>query len=155
MRNKKSVKNNLLKSNDNTNKSKKNAKSKKNYGIDYYNQILLSPCKHERSNTSYKIFKNHINENNVNKDILNPSDILLMNNYNNFPYSKKSEIMELKGNKYNRYEKYKLKNIAEMLDIQRQENNEIILNNKKEIGNLKKRISFISLKLKNIYEQQN
>ena len=78
-----------------------------------------------------------------------------MNNYNNFPYSKKSEIMELKGNKYNRYEKYKLKNIAEMLDIQRQENNEIILNNKKEIGNLKKRISFISLKLKNIYEQQN
>ena len=155
LRNKKSVKNNLLKSNDNTNKSKKNAKSKKNYGIDYYNQILLSPCKHERSNTSYKIFKNHIHENNLNKDILNPSDILLMNNYKNFPYPKKSEIMEIKGCKFNKYEKYKLKNIAEMLDIQRQENNEIILNNKKAIGNLKKRISFISLKLKNIYEQQN
>ena len=155
LKNKANKINNLKKSSDDLNKIKKDKIAKNNYGINYYNQILLSPCKHERSNTSYKIFKNHINENNVNKDILNPSDILLMNNYNNFPYTKKSEIMELKGNKYNRYEKYKLKNIAEMLDIQRQENNEIILNNKKEIGNLKKRISFISLKLKNIYEQQN
>ena len=153
-RSKTNKKNNLIKSNIKDKKIPKKYNSKNNFRIDYYDQILLAPFRHKRNNTSYKI-SNNMNGMNLNKDNLSPSDILLMSNYNNFPYRKKSDIMELRGYKYNRYEKYKLKNIAEMLDIQRQENNEIILNNKKEIGNLKKRISFISLKLKNIYEQQN
>ena len=63
--------------------------------------------------------------------------------------------MELRGNIYNKYEKYKLKNIAEMLELQRQENDEIILFNKNEIEKLKKRISLMSFKLKNIYDFHN
>ena len=154
-RSKTSKKNNLLKSDIKDKKIQKKYNSKNNYRIDYYDQILLAPFRHKRSNTSLMVAKNNSNGININKDNLSPSDILLMNNYDNFPYRKKSEIMDLRGYKYNRYEKYKLKNIAEMLEIQRQENNEIIGHNRNEIGKLKKRISLMSLKLKNIYEQQN
>ena len=153
-RSKTNKKNNLIKSVIKDKKIPKNYNSKNNFRIDYYDQILLAPFRHKRNNTSYKI-SNNMNGMNLNKDNLSPSDILLMSNYNNFPYRKKSDIMELRGYKYNRYEKYKLKNIAEMLEIQRQENNEIISQNKNEIGKLKKKLSLMSLKLKNIYEQQN
>ena len=153
-RSKTNKKNNLIKSNIKDKKIPKKYNSKNNFRIDYYDQILLAPFRHKRNNTSYKI-SNNMNGMNLNKDNLSPSDILLMSNYNNFPYRKKSDIMELRGYKYNRYEKYKLKNIAEMLEIQRQENNEIISQNKNEIGKLKKKLSLMSLKLKNIYEKQN
>ena len=153
-RSKTNKKNNLIKSDIKDKKIPKKYNSKNNFRIDYYDQILLAPFRHKRNNTSYKI-SNNMNGMNLNKDNLSPSDILLMSNYNNFPYRKKSDIMELRGYKYNRYEKYKLKNIAEMLEIQRQENNEIISQNKNEIGKLKKKLSLMSLKLKNIYEQQN
>ena len=153
-RSKTNKKNNLIKSDIKDKKIPKKYNSKNNFRIDYYDQILLAPFRHIRNNTSYKI-SNNMNGMNLNKDNLSPSDILLMSNYNNFPYRKKSDIMELRGYKYNRYEKYKLKNIAEMLEIQRQENNEIISQNKNEIGKLKKKLSLMSLKLKNIYEQQN
>ena len=153
-RSKTNKKNNLIKSDIKDKKIPKKYNSKNNFRIDYYDQILLTPFRHKRNNTSYKISSN-MNGMNLNKDNLSPSDILLMSNYNNFPYRKKSDIMELRGYKYNRYEKYKLKNIAEMLEIQRQENNEIISQNKNEIGKLKKKLSLMSLKLKNIYEQQN
>jgi hypothetical protein len=153
-RSKTNKKNNLIKSDIKDKKIPKKYNSKNNFRIDYYDQILLAPFRHNRNNTSYKI-SNNMNGMNLNKDNLSPSDILLMSNYNNFPYRKKSDIMELRGYKYNRYEKYKLKNIAEMLEIQRQENNEIISQNKNEIGKLKKKLSLMSLKLKNIYEQQN
>ena len=153
-RSKTNKKNNLIKSDIKDKKIPKKYNSKNNFRIDYYDQILLAPFRHKRNNTSYKI-SNNMNGMNLNKDNLSPSDILLMSNYNNFPYRKKSDIMELRGYKYNRYEKYKLKNIAEMLEIHRQENNEIISQNKNEIGKLKKKLSLMSLKLKNIYEQQN
>ena len=153
-RSKTNKKNNLIKSDIKDKKIPKKYNSKNNFRIDYYDQILLAPFRHKRNNTSYKI-SNNMNGMNLNKDNLSPSDILLMSNYNNFPYRKKSDIMELRGYKYNRYEKYKLKNIAEMLEIQRQDNNEIISQNKNEIGKLKKKLSLMSLKLKNIYEQQN
>ena len=78
-----------------------------------------------------------------------------MENYNNFPYNKKSEILDMRGYYLNnKYEKYKLRNLAEMLNIQRKENNDIILSNKKEIAKLKKRLSLMSVKLKNIYDLQ-
>jgi len=153
-RSKTNKKNNLIKSDIKDKKIPKKYNSKNNFRIDYYDQILLAPFRHKRNNTSYKI-SNNMNGMYLNKDNLSPSDILLMSNYNNFPYRKKSDIMELRGYKYNRYEKYKLKNIAEMLEIQRQENNEIISQNKNEIGKLKKKLSLMSLKLKNIYEKQN
>ena len=153
-RSKTNKKNNLIKSDIKDKKIPKKYNSKNNFRIDYYDQILLAPFRHKRNNTSYKI-SNNMNGMNLNKDNLSPSDILLMSNYNNFPYRKKSDIMELRGYKYNRYEKYKLKNIAEMLEIQRQDNNEIISQNKNEIGKLKKKLSLMSLKLKNIYEKKN
>lgn len=142
-------------------KETNNAKIKKynfksDFNIDYYNQILLAPSKHKRSNTSYKNSKNNYkSENNRKKDNLSPSDVLLMENYNNFPYNKKSEILDMRGYYLNnKYEKYKLRNLAEMLNIQRKENNDIILSNKKEIAKLKKRLSLMSVKLKNIYDLQ-
>ena len=151
------IKNNKKKKliNENDKKGEKYTSKRDNFGIDYYNQLLLAPFRHKRSITSYKISKKNINERNFEKNNLNPSDLLLMSNYNNFPYRKKSEIMELRGNIYNKYEKYKLKNIAEMLELQRQENDEIILFNKNEIEKLKKRISLMSFKLKNIYDFHN
>ena len=144
------------------NKQKGQQKTKNNYAIDYYNQILLSPFR-QRSKTAYKT-KNNNNKYEINNKQNNfyPSDILLMNNYNNFPYPKKSDIMELKqikqlkgNNQYNKYEKLKLKNIVSMLKIQQRENNEIILNNQNEIGKLKKRVSLMSIKLKKIFDLQN
>ena len=129
---------------------------KSDFNIDYYNQILLAPSKHKRSNTSYKNSKNNYkSENNRKKANLSPSDVLLMENYNNFPYNKKSEILDMRGYYLNnKYEKYKLRNLAEMLNIQRKENNDIILSNKKEIAKLKKRLSLMSVKLKNKYDLQ-
>ena len=144
------------------NKQKRQQKTKNNYVIDYYNQILHSPFR-QRSKTSY-MTKSNNNKYEINNKQNNfyPSDILLMNNYNNFPYWKKSDIMELKqikqskGNShYNKYEKLKLRNIVSMLKIQQRENNEIISNNQNEIGKLKKRLSLMSVKLKKIFDLQN
>lgn len=165
LRNKSQKKKSLIQLIKQENKTKRRQQNKNNnFAIDYYNQILLSPFR-QRSKTFYKAknininkHDNNKNENNIKLSNFNPSDILLMNNYDNFPYRKKSEIMELKPktyNGYNKYEKYKLRNIVSMLKIQRRENNEIILNNQNEIGKLKKRLSLMSVKLKKIFELQN
>ena len=151
----KNQRNNLIRASENKNKTIKYENNNKHFGINYYNQLLLAPFRHRRSNTSYKISKNNLKENNIKKDNLSPSDLLLMSYYNNFPYKTKSDIMELKGNNYNKYEKYKLKNFAEILEIKRRENNEIIFLNKAEIEKLKKRLSLMTNKLKNIYDLQN
>ena len=162
LRNKSQKKKSLIQIIKGENKQKGQQKTKNNYAIDYYNQILLSPFR-QRSKTAYKT-KNNNNKYEINNKQNNfyPSDILLMNNYNNFPYPKKSDIMELKqikqlkgNNQYNKYEKLKLKNIVSMLKIQQRENNEIILNNQNEIGKLKKRVSLMSIKLKKIFDLQN
>ena len=162
LRNKTQKKKSLIQIIKGENKKKGQKKSKNNYAIDYYNQILLSPFR-QRSKTVYKT-KNNNNKFEINNKQNNfyPSDILLMNNYNNFPYQKKSDIMELKQIKQikgkslnNRYEKLKLKNIVSMLKIQQRENNEIILNNQKEIENLKKRVSLMSIQMKKIFDSQN
>ena len=162
LRNKSQKKKSLIQIIKGENKQKGQQKTKNNYAIDYYNQILLSPFR-QRSKTAYKT-KNNNNRYEINNKQNNfyPSDILLMNNYNNFPYPKKSDIMELKqikqlkgNNQYNKYEKLKLKNIVSMLKIQQRENNEIILNNQNEIGKLKKRVSLMSIKLKKIFDLQN
>ena len=168
LRNKSQKKKSLIQLIKQENKPKRRQQNKNNnFAIDYYNQIILSPFR-QRSKTFYKAknininkHDNNKNENNIKLSNFNPSDILLMNNYDNFPYRKKSEIMELKPktsktyNGYNKYEKYKLRNIVSMLKIQRRENNEIILNNQNEIGKLKKRLSLMSVKLKKIFELQN
>ena len=165
LRNKSQKKKSLIQLIKQENKPKRRQQNKNNnFAIDYYNQIILSPFR-QRSKTFYKAKNININkhennkyENNIKLSNFNPSDILLMNNYDNFPYRKKSEIMELKPktyNGYNKYEKYKLRNIVSMLKIQRRENNEIILNNQNEIGKLKKRLSLMSVKLKKIFELQN
>ena len=165
LRNKSQKKKSLIQLIKQENKTKRRQQNKNNnFAIDYYNQIILSPFR-QRSKTFYKAknininkHDNNKNENNIKLSNFNPSDILLMNNYDNFPYRKKSEIMELKPktyNGYNKYEKYKLRNIVSMLKIQRRENNEIILNNQNEIGKLKKRLSLMSVKLKKIFELQN
>ena len=162
LRNKSQKKKRLIQIIKGENKQKGQQKTKNNYAIDYYNQILLSPFR-QRSKTAYKT-KNNNNKYEINNKQNNfyPSDILLMNNYNNFPYPKKSDIMELKqikqlkgNNQYNKYEKLKLNNIVSMLKIQQRENNEIILNNQNEIGKLKKRVSLMSIKLKKIFDLQN
>ena len=162
LRNKSQKKKSLIQIIKRENKQKGQQKTKNNYAIDYFNQILLSPFR-QRSKTAYKT-KNNNNRYEINnkQNNLYPSDILLMNNYNNFPYPKKSDIMELKqikqlkgNNQYNKYEKLKLKNIVSMLKIQQRENNEIILNNQNEIGKLKKRVSLMSIKLKKIFDLQN
>ena len=165
LRNKSQKKKSLIQLIKQENKPKRRQQNKNNnFAIDYYNQIILSPFR-QRSKTFYKAknininkHDNNKNENNIKLSNFNPSDILLMNNYDNFPYRKKSEIMELKPktyNGFNKYEKYKLRNIVSMLKIQRRENNEIILNNQNEIGKLKKRLSLMSVKLKKIFELQN
>lgn len=165
LRNKSQKKKSLIQLIKQENKPNRRQQNKNNnFAIDYYNQILLSPFR-QRSKTFYKTKninnnKNDNNkyENNIKLSNFNPGDILLMNNYDNFPYRKKSEIMELKPktyNGYNKYEKYKLRNIVSMLKIQRRENNEIILNNQNEIVKLKKRLSLMSVKLKKIFELQN
>ena len=165
LRNKSQKKKSLIQLIKQENKPKRRQQNKNNnFAIDYYNQIILSPFR-QRSKTFYKAknininkHDNNKNENNIKLSNFNPSDILLMNNYDNFPYRKKSEIMELKPktyNGYNKYEKYKLRNIVSMLKIQRRENNEIILNNQNEIGKLKKRLSLMSVKLKKIFELKN
>ena len=90
-----------------------------------------------------------------NENELTPSDILLIKNFGNLPYHKKANLVNLTNNyKYNRYEKFKLKNIIDRLNDQRLENNQIIVNQKNEIDNLKKKISKMQLTIKKIYDSQ-
>jgi hypothetical protein len=124
-------------------------KSKNNFDINYENKMLLSPFRIKRSKTNYKSRENE-KINNIQYK-LSPSDILLMDNYNNFPYRNKSNIIGLKSYHYNNFEKYKLRNVIEMLKIQKEENNELIKSHKSEIDQLKKKISLISVKIKKIF----
>ena len=150
------------------NNSKNKNINKKLY-VDYDNQFLLLPANHKRSKSSYKIprvnpnynpkYNNYyLNSNNNDYDLnrreLTPSDILLIKNFGNLPYRNNSNLMELRNPRYNRYEKFKLKNIVDALNEQRLENIGIILNQKKEIDDLKKRISLMQLKIKKIYNSQ-
>ena len=155
-----------IKQNTQNNFYKNNLKRKNNNNkvlyADYDNQFLLVPPNHKRSKSSYKISKNNGNNNilynnyyyNNEKD-LTPSDILLIKNFGNLPYHNKANLMNLTNNyRYNRFEKYKLRNIIDRLNDQRLENNEIIMNQKNEIDKLKKKISQMQLKIKNIYDSQ-
>lgn len=155
---KKNTHNNFYKNN----LQRKNFQNKKLL-VDYDNQFLLIPGNHKRSKSSYKISKIKVNDGNyifdnnydMNGNNLRPSDILLIKNFGNLPYKKNSHILDFKNNyKYNRYEKYKLKSIADRLNDQRLENNEIILNQKSEIDKLKRKISQMQLKIKKIYDSQ-
>ena len=153
-------KNNII--NDNANNN-----NKKVY-VDYNNQFLLFPSNHKRSKSSYKISRinpndnkyisnksyNIYNNNNLNRRELTPSDILLIRNFGNLPYKNNSNLMELRNHRYSKYEKYKLKNLVNALNEQRMENIGIILNQKKELDDLKKRISVMQLKIKKIYNAQ-
>ena len=143
---------------------RKNAQNKKFY-IDYDNQFLLVPSGHKRSKSSYKVsnlirnnndFRRE-NENNYifNDQELRPSDILLIQNFGNFPYKNKSNLMNLKYNyKYNKFEKNKLKNLIDRLNDQRLQNIEIIMNQKNEIDKLKKKVSQMQLKIKKVFDSQ-
>ena len=149
------------------NNSKNKNINKKLY-VDYDNQFLLLPANHKRSKSSYKVSRInpnynpnnnylYINNNNnydSNNRGLTPSDILLIKNFGNLPYRNNSNLMELRKSRYSRYEKYKLKNIVDALNEQRLENIGIILNQKKEIDELKKKISSMQLKIKKIYDSQ-
>ena len=155
---KKNTQNNFYKNN----LQRKNFQNKKLL-VDYDNQFLLIPGGHKRSKSSYKVSKiklddgNYIFNNNydMNGNNLRPSDILLIKNFGNFPYRNNSHLLDFRNNyKYNRYEKYKLKSIADRLNYQRLENNEIILNQKNEIDKLKRKISQMQLKIKKIYDSQ-
>lgn len=152
--------NNFYKSN-----SKNKSNQNKRVYVDYDNQFLLLPSNHKRSKSSYKVSRvnpdnnfciknNNYNNYDLNRRELTPSDILLIRNFGNLPYRHNSNLMELKNNRYSRYEKYKLKNIVDALNDQRLENIEIILNQKREIDNLKKKISSMQLKIKKIYNSQ-
>ena len=143
---------------------RKNAQNKKFY-IDYDNQFLLVPSGHKRSKSSYKV-SNWIGNNNdfrrgndnnyiFNDQELRPSDILLIQNFGNFPYKNKSNLMNLKYNyKYNKFEKNKLKNLIDRLNDQRLQNIEIIMNQKNEIDKLKKKVSQMQLKIKKVFDSQ-
>ena len=151
------------------NSKNKNLNLNKKVYVDYDNQFLLLPANHKRSKSSYKIpkinpnfipnYNNYYlnsggNDYDLNRRELTPSDILLIKNFGNLPYKNNSNLMELRNHGYNRYEKFKLKNIADALNEQRLENIGIILNQKKEIDELKKRISLMQLKIKKIYNSQ-
>ena len=143
---------------------RKNAQNKKFY-IDYDNQFLLVPSGHKRSKSSYKV-SNWIGNNNdfrrgndnnyiFNDQELRPSDILIIQNFGNFPYKNKSNLMNLKYNyKYNKFEKNKLKNLIDRLNDQRLQNIEIIMNQKNEIDKLKKKVSQMQLKIKKVFDSQ-
>ena len=155
---KKNTQNNFYKNN----LQKKNFQNKKLL-FDYDNQFLLVPGNHKRSKSSYKVSKIKLDDGNYrldnNYDIdgnnLRASDILLIKNFGNFPYKNYSNLLNFKNNyKYNKYEKYKLKSIADRLNDQRLENNKIIINQKNEIDKLKRKISQMQLKIKNIYDSQ-
>ena len=123
--------------------------------FDYDNQFLLFPInQHKRNKSTYKISnKNNNCDFNLNKKELMPSDILLITNFGNLPYknSINTNLMELRNLRNNKYEKNKLKSIVNSLNEQRIENIGIILNQKKEIDDLKKKISSIQFKIKKVY----
>ena len=151
VRTKQNTQNNFYNNNRNNN-------NKKLY-VDYDNQFLLFPPNHRRSKSSYKLSNNKeynnilLNNNYNNENELTPSDILLIKNFGNLPYKKKANLVYLTNNyKYNRYEKYRLKNIIERLNDQRLGNNQIIMNQKNEIDNLKKKISQMEINIKKIYD---
>ncbi len=141
---------------------RKNTLNKKLY-VDYDNQFLLVPKNQNRNNSFYKTPKFRTNDNrytnnyfnyDLNDQGLRPSDILLIKNFGNLPYRNKSNFLNLKSYKFGNYEKYKLKSIIDILNDQRQENNEIILSQKNEIDKLKRKISSMQLKVKRIYDAQ-
>ena len=145
-------------------KRKNTQKGKKLY-LDYDNQFLLIPSGHKRSKSSYKVsnymgnnnnfINGNENENNLNDQELRPSDILLIQNFDNLPYKNKSNLLNLKYNSnYNKFEKFKLKSLIDRLNDQRIQNIEIIMNQKNEIDKLKKKISQMQLKIKKIYDSQ-
>ena len=158
----KAKKSNTVKNFNQRDNRRKNTLNKKLY-VDYDNQFLLVPSCQKRNNSFYKTPKFRTNDspyanNYFNYDLndqgLRPSDILLIQNFGNLPYRNKSNFMNLKNYKFGNYEKYKLKSIIDILNDQRQENNEIILSQKSEIDKLKRKISSMQLKVKRIYDAQ-
>lgn len=158
----KTKKSNTVKNFNNRDNRRKNTLNKKLY-VDYDNQFLLVPTNQKRNNSFYKTPKFRTNDNrytnnhfnyDLNDQGLRPSDILLIKNFGNLPYRNKSNFLNLKSYKFGNYEKYKLKSIIDILNDQRQENNEIILSQKNEIDNLKRKISSMQLKVKRIYDAQ-
>ena len=158
----KAKKSNTVKNFNQRDNRRKNTLNKKLY-VDYDNQFLLVPSCQKRNNSFYKTPKFRTNDspyvnNYFNYDLndqgLRPSDILLIKNFGNLPYKNKSNFLNLKSYKFGNYEKYKLKSIIDILNDQRQENNEIILSQKNEIDKLKRKISSMQLKVKKIYDAQ-
>lgn len=158
----KAKKSNTAKNFNKRDNRRKNTLNKKLY-VDYDNHFLLIPSNQKRNNSFYKVTKFRTNgnryENNyfnydLNDQGLRPSDILLIKNFGNLPYRNNSTFMNLKSYKFGNYEKYKLKSIIDILNEQRQENNEIILSQKNEIDQLKRKISSMQLKVKKIYDAQ-
>lgn len=158
----KAKKSNTVKNFNQRDNRRKNTLNKKLY-VDYDNQFLLVPSCQKRNNSFYKTPKFRTNDspyvnNYFNYDLndqgLRPSDILLIKNFGNLPYKNKSNFLNLKSYKFGNYEKYKLKSIIDILNDQRQENNEIILSQKSEIDKLKRKISSMQLKVKRIYDAQ-
>jgi hypothetical protein len=158
----KAKKSNTVKNFNQRDNRRKNTLNKKLY-VDYDNQFLLVPSYQKRNNSFYKTPKFRTNDspyvnNYFNYDLndqgLRPSDILLIKNFGNLPYKNKSNFLNLKSYKFGNYEKYKLKSIIDILNDQRQENNEIILSQKSEIDKLKRKISSMQLKVKRIYDAQ-
>ena len=158
----KTKKSNTFKNFNKRDNRRKNTLNKKLY-VDYDNQFLLVPSNQKRNNSFYKTPKFRTYDNgyannyfnyDLNEQGLRPSDILLIKNFGNLPYRNKSNFMNLKNYKFGNYEKYKLKSIIDILNDQRQENNEIILSQKNEIDKLKRKISSMQLKVKRIYDAQ-
>ena len=158
----KTKKSNTVKNFNKRDNRRKNTLNKKLY-VDYDNQFLLVPSDQIRNNSFYKTPKFRTNDNrydnnycnyDLNDQGLRPSDILLIKNFGNLPYRNKSNFMNLRSYKFGNYEKYKLKSIIDILNDQRQENNEIILSQKNEIDKLKRKISSMQLKVKRLYDAQ-
>ena len=158
----KAKKSNTVKNFNQRDNRRKNTLNKKLY-VDYDNQFLLVPSCQKRNNSFYKTPKFRTNDNGYANNYfdydlydqgLRPSDILLIKNFGNLPYKNKSNFLNLKSYKFGNYEKYKLKSIIDILNDQRQENNEIILSQKSEIDKLKRKISSMQLKVKRIYDAQ-
>ena len=158
----KAKKSNTVKNFNQRDNRRKNTLNKKLY-VDYDNQFLLVPSCQKRNNSFYKTPKFRTNDSpyvnnyfnyDLNEQGLRPSDILLIKNFGNLPYKNKSNFLNLKSYKFGNYEKYKLKSIIDILNDQRQENNEIILSQKSEIDKLKRKISSMQLKVKRIYDAQ-
>ena len=158
----KAKKSNTVKNFNQRDNRRKNTLNKKLY-VDYDNQFLLVPSCQKRNNSFYKTPKFRTNDSpyvnnyfnyDLNNQGLRPSDILLIKNFGNLPYKNKSNFLNLKSYKFGNYEKYKLKSIIDILNDQRQENNEIILSQKSEIDKLKRKISSMQLKVKRIYDAQ-